>query len=749
MKKARGNALEPLGATEFAATLNGDNQIAILQVLQRFTKQVRRERRKALARVDHENEDGDSSSSDDSDIEAREASEINPPPAKKFKKTEAWKEDTQEYHVPFVGTAVSRGDVAEVIKGEWPTGLLKSYLAKSPLAVELTGDDWIPSTTSAIHRSLLRKKQTRTSRAIYKAYLRALIELVSAAVPLATLLREELADTGSAADESSADSDEELKSIPFLPALLKQRLVGIFHLLSEETDKGRGKPGIYGGCGRLVPIALQFLQSVVRTFTSNARLVCRLLDEELTEGVLKAILRPPPPPRRMEEAKIDPKMQDKSTLLTKPARLEAIRLATLLIQTYDSAVATYACTSGSREHKVKPGIVYLAFRDGLAKHSQAQGLDEMEEAEGYFDSVAELVAIARGVLHNSQRQRAMGKKLWQELLARDPLHHLCDLSINAPPVKSEAEMMTVLTGTDDYHHDGNALSEAGIEARRLLYLLLANTNQSPLLDQTALPALSHSIVNVMLRLLLSKGAGVQLRRFLVYVTQQSPQLLPELFRVINIPDSGKTFNFMSILRFVTDLLERGPPPSSCFDTDLEAYAKKPSTSTDDFLATIWPLKWKRQVLGKAMQSENSLVVMECVKFVMGALSRFTLLQTALNNDSATEAIRIQFLCFLPDLQVILAVRQKQGLCHDIKGATLVGNTIHILLEEYTKSFPDQISVSTFDWMKLIPAPDEFWKVPMFIQRRVLRCLCAILRVCSTVRHMRLASLFFNDILSHS
>ena len=76
---------ETLGASEFAATLNGDNPQAILKSLKQFTKIVRKERRFALSIEDDESdEDGDSSIEED---------EEEPPP-KKLKKSDEWKEDT-------------------------------------------------------------------------------------------------------------------------------------------------------------------------------------------------------------------------------------------------------------------------------------------------------------------------------------------------------------------------------------------------------------------------------------------------------------------------------------------------------------------------------------------------------------------------------------------------------------------------------------------------------------------------------
>ena len=728
--------LEPLGSTEFAATLNGDNPTTILRVLIRFTKQVRQERRIALSLIEDALDEGDAySSSEELEDETDGNVDLNPPPTKKLKKTETWKEDTNSYHVPFVGTAVSKGDISKVVKGEWPTGLIKAYLSKSPLAVELTGDEWIPTSSSPIHKSLLRRKKTKLSRAIYKAYLKALTELVTASISLQRL-RNEVSDKDIVHDELKLEEDDDggCQRHPFLPALLKQRLVGIFHLLAEETDKGYGKPGIYGGCGKLVPAALLFLKNVAQTSTGNARLICRFLDEELVDGVLKTLLRPPPPPRRTETS-VDDGTARKRTPLTKPARVEAIRLASTLLETRDAAVAAYICSAGSREQKIKPGIAYCAFREGLARHSQAQGLMELEDSDDYFDSVSKFLETARKVIQDTKIQRVLGSKLWHDLFARDPLSHLCDLSVHAPPGNTSDFPRDVLAGNDIYMdlEKTNGLLQAGIEARRLLYLLLADNDRSPLLTKLTSLGQANSISPVMLRLLQSKGGGMHIRQFLLLCVQKSPLLFPEILRGIAIPDPGKHFAFISTLRFLAVLMEQGPTPRDCLfgDLDIMAIEEKPPT---DLLNAIWPLKLKRQAIVRAMQSGNQLVLLECVKFLVCALARFVSLESFLAHIPSSvvlkKAIRSAYVSLLPDLQVVLAVRSTQGISSDDKGGAMTAFALHLLLDKYTVIFPDQVRESSFDWMKLLPKSDDFFNAPIFFQRKVLLCIGRLVRTCS-------------------
>lgn len=727
--------VEPLGATEFAATLNGDDPVAILQALKRFTKTVRRERRIALSSDEINNlTDGDDSDSTmgESDNDEKKH-DLQPPPMKKLKKTEVWKEDTNDYHVPFVGTAVARGDIAQVVKGQWPTGLLQTYLSKSPLAIELTGDDWIPSSTSSIHKSLLRRKQTKLSRAIYKTYLKALVELVTAAIPLDTL-RDDVSISGSDSGIKMDRDEDGQQHFPFLSILLKKRLVGMFQLLGEETDKGRGKPGIYGGCGTFVPLIMKFLQNVSQSSITNARLVCRYLDEELPDGVFKTILRPPPPalqPKRNEDDAENAK-EDPETRLKKPARIEAIILATILLRCGDAAVSAYICTAGSRERKIKPGIVYIAFREGLAKHSQTNGVGDVGDVDDYFDAVADMLECSRKLLQKPNLSKIVGSKLLLELFARDPLYHITDLSLCAPSLSTERSFQQVLDGTDEPDQgDSNALSYAGTEARRLLFLLLANEMKSPLLGNLTSKGQAHLLVNVMLRVLQAKEAGLEERRFLIHCVNTSPVLLPELFRVISIPDSKRSFEFMSVIRFAAMLMSNGPPPVACLEQPIEALLE---ANTSDVLATLWPLKLQRQSVGKAMQSGHSFVVLECIKCIHISLKRYHSIAKLMSNNAKSalliDTLASAFSLFLPDVQLILAARVNYDPLSNAKGANLVCHALHLLLEDYSMILPNLIVKSSFDWMKLIPEPKRLLSASFLVQRRIISCLHSILKCCA-------------------
>jgi hypothetical protein len=707
----------PLGATEFAATLNGDNPQAILLALRHFTKIIRKERKEALRPKDYEEDDDDQEAGNESDDDESSNSESEEnPPAKKFKKDEAWKEDTASYQVPFVGTAVTARDYGTVRKGQWPTGLLEAYLQKSPLAVELTSGDMIPP-NGPIHRSLIRKKKGRMSRAIYKAYLKALADLVTAALPR-DKLQKELFET-----EEVLSSNQET-DLRFLSEILKNRIKDICDLIKDETDKGRGKPGITGGCGPLAAPALQVLQNIAMTSVVNARLVARHLDEELPDGVLRVLLRAPhkrdPTP---EKPNPEPVVKD--------ARARALGLVRVLVQAQDGAVATYICTSGSKERKVKPGILYLALRDGLQNTAQNPRLGEADEK--YLDQVAELLKAVK--LHLLGQERIINPRIIGELLSRDAMKNICQFVSHAPPLTAENSFKYVLSGKDDYD-DLTSLDDAGVEARRLLFPLLGDS-RSPCIstvihrdDNSAKHDQQH-LIHALVHLLEIPQGGMEMRKFLVHCVQTTTQFFEGIFRVVTFPDIKKSFGFISQLNFVSLMMRNGPSPMECLPRN-EIEKKEPDVEM--LLSVLFPARLKKSPLSKALQTGNSLIVLECLKLIITAVQRFDILKSAGTNDwkwndEYVDSVSRTFLSWLPDLQILLKVRSRFDAFSVNKANVLVNDCLCRLLDTYTRVLPFSMIEAKFDWMKLLPSSaDIFSKAATVVQERILGSLESVLQV---------------------
>ena len=718
-----------LGASEFAATLNGDDPTAILRVLKQFTKTVQRERRLALSSTDG---NGDESDSDDdslsSDEEGDDEVEAEQRPTKKFKKDEQWKEDSASYHVPFVGTSVAKSDVANVVRGQWPTGLLEAYLVKSPLAIELTSDD-LDAPDGQIHKSLARRKKVRMSRAIHKAYLRALAELVTAAIPLNELRESESLSIDGGGDVVMVDelsSRSASSNDKFLPLLLKKRMAGIFKLLNEETGRGRGKYGAFGGCGDLIEPTLKLLQNIALVSVTHARLVSQNLDEALNDGVLRCILKPLPQRKEKENSTIT---SDDAKAPRKGSRVEAINLVTTLVKTRDSAVNTYICTGGSKERKVKPGILFIAFREGLLL--RRQGIVSLESDDDYFDAIADLMYHFRLLILN--QSRSINQKLLLNLLRKEPMQNLCQLLSHAPPLTDDNTVSSVI-GAKDSYPELESLPNAAVEARRLLFPLLSDPSKSPFLSSRNMLHSSEGeqLIRTLVNLRQIPNAGITMQHFLVDCVQRTPTLFPGFFKMLAFPDHKNIFEFISWSNLVSSLMRQGPSPLECL-SHVQDHTK--ADLMDDIIVVIFPIKFKRQTLAKSLQSGNPLVVLECLKLITASLERFRILkeeglkEQEWSNDFIDKLSNTFSQC-LPDIQILLTVRTRFDAFTTNKTNALINHGLNRVLDSFALTLPSLIKEAKFDWIKLIPgkASRFFGGLPL-IQRSVLGTLNLVIGLC--------------------
>ena len=168
----------PLGVLEFASALNGDDAIQIVKKLHQFVKVVKYERRVALLSDNGDGDDDDIDvggeiDGDDNDISNGDDISLlsfldtqdpthSSSKRQKLSPTDdnnpSWQTDTQNYNVPFVGTAISKGATGSVIPNSWPTGFLQVYLSHSPHGVELLSNDYISALPpdGGIHKSLCK-----------------------------------------------------------------------------------------------------------------------------------------------------------------------------------------------------------------------------------------------------------------------------------------------------------------------------------------------------------------------------------------------------------------------------------------------------------------------------------------------------------------------------------------------------------------------------------------------------------------
>jgi hypothetical protein len=770
MKRSRPLLLEQqspsLGLAEFVSTLNGDDPRAILSVLKWFSKTVQKERRLAFRRHGENNNETDeddeaSTRDDDTDdnedlaVDDEEEDQDATKNAKRVKKqkSEEWMEDTQNYQVPFVGTSVAKGTLGKAVVvqlGQWPTGMLQAYLETSPLAAELMGTNLIPPHAN-IHHSLIRQKKGKLSRAIYKAYLRALAELFTAAIPIPNLTRELASSTSSVAEDINTNMDMQStleNGGRFLSAFSKNRISELCSLLNDETDKGGGKHGMPGGCGILAAPALQVLRNFSLTSTTNARLVARTLSEGVVDGVLRLLLRPAftkenasaasnSNNQRDQEGKQDEKKTRVPVVLE--TRLGALQLARMLVQVQDSDIAGHVCTAGSRERKIKPGILYLSLRQGLSLDDNNPFLEDDGESDKYFDTVMDLLRAVR--LHILERPRIISRKALSDLFSWDALHNLCILGAHAPTL--EAPFDDVLTAQQSSLVDLTSAQSAAVEARRFLFLLLAGKGKSPFLNSQGregpLSKLdSHLLVRVMLHLFQIPSSGLEVRKFLLHCMTLTPSLLPVFLESITFPEAKHSFRFISHVRFIAMVMQNGPTALTCIPT---IHEQGKEATVNEIFSTLFPAKLNKQKLSKAIQVGNALVVLECLKLIITALHRFgSMLKASSKTHQWSSAFSDQlatgFLQKLPDLQVLLTLRTRFDAFAQAKGSALVNECLFRVFDSYATTLPESVKSSKFDWMKLLPtSADAFSKASRMVQECALNTV-ELLRKVREVRPSR-------------
>jgi hypothetical protein len=711
MKRSREEG-PSLGASEFAGGLNSDDPRLILNLLQRFVSTVRKERRLALdlseeEDLDQEHEDVDEGGDEDDDD--------SPSKSKRFKKDETWKEDTNEYKVPFVGTSYAKGDAGTVVVGQWPTGLLQAYLVKSPLAMELVGDTLIPG-LGFIHKALMKVKKGRMSQLIYKVYLLALAELVSAAIPIEKLRGDQYSD-----DSLQKDEMQSVDDFPFVPDIVKQRLAGLFVLLKEETFSGKGKAGVVGGIGVLAPCVLRILARLAACSTQTARHIARSLDTTLPDGVLRLVLRP--------QSKRPGKEDADKMIPREDARVAALELATALLAQRDAVVASCISTAGVKDRKVHPGILFLALKEGISDTFLDTSALKSAKNYHFISEVARLLHSLRTDLMD--QPDLIHKRTFADLFSRDAVKNLGDIAAHAPAFTAAITFRETLQAADRYP-SLTRLEKAGVEARRVLFPLLAVTRLSPFIqsqkvDTKASRTGEQQMVRAMILLLDSHSLEIQ--RFLLYCVEITPSLFPALFRALLFPDSKRCASFLSRLNFVSRLLREGPPPALCL-INMEKLVD--DRRFDQILAVVLPAGLKRATISKAMQSSNPLVVNETLKLLVLALGRFRALKTHLENHVKADALDLladAFTHWLPDLQIVLAALSRFANLSRNKCNVFVVSNICALVQAFVSVVPGSVREVKFDWIKLLPDSAEvFCKSPHSIQMTLLRALRDVLVV---------------------
>lgn len=772
-----------LSATEFASLLNQhDDASAVLSALQRFVFTVKRERRIALGvhhgkyeggsvdlSADEGGSDLSSSSSDESERDSGDNEEVPmkaASPRKRFKIDEAWKEDSAFYQVPFVGTAVAASKKTDVVVvGEWPTGILQAYLTKSPLAVELISDNLIPSSSSsALHKPLLKQrsskkeqqKNRRLSQAIHKAYLRALAELVTAAIPMEKWLKK----THAANRTNSRNQEQQTR---FISELVTKRLVMLLSVLAEETGHGKGKSGLRGGCGPLAAPLLTIIDRLAMTSTQTARHIARSLEQNLPETVLRFLLSHRPRAHQQQQKGEDESRSLPTETPREKAQIAALNLASTLTEIDDAVVFSCISTAGVKDKKVRPGALFLALQQGLPVQQQHQ--TDAVVSLRQIQAVTRLFKAVRSLLSRP----AVSQRSLIVIFSRECMQHICHISTSwAPPLTNFEVVLSVTDTHDDTEHAVHdtydmehaahatlAKEKAGTEARRLLFPLLADLKRSPFLPSISAATKHNRFYEAAVQrvtramVLLLDDRNLEVRRFLLHIPSIAPVLLPAFFRAMPIPDTRQPFAFAARLSCVSAFLRQGPRAADCFS--ITEIADEGKLRVDSVLLTMLPLGLKKHTFAKALQSTNHFVALEALKLLVVAFGRCRCFLLDLDKRYDKNLVaRVSDLLTneLPDLLILLATLAKLDVQRDRKSGVVLFGYACEAVRTCISVFP--VKDGKFDWTKLLPGNAmAFHSSPVLVQRMILSSVkVAILSQKVRIRCTTKPLFLFNVVIPH-
>lgn len=722
MVKRPHSRITKLGASEFATILNGDDGRPVLDVLQSFSETVQWERRQALQLDGDIEEDNDVDDDDDNENCLQNDSE---PATKRIK--EDWMKDSKDYRVPFVGTSIAKGETGSVVPGTWPTGLLVAYLKQSPFAIELVGNDSLIPPTGRIHKRLLRNKEGKLSFAIHKAYLKAIAELITAGISV-SILKQETAVKSShttSVDTAFRNRRQIIKSNGQCPAFLarfsRDCLPGIIDLVLSETGQGNGKKGALSGIGTLTPYALKILTNMAQTSLGNARLVVQAMDDSVNESVFRIMMREP----RTSIDKHEASLNIDQLKLQYRTRSYCIRLAVTLLRTRDRTVLSYISAIGSRERKTNPGILYLACRYGLqdptfnAGHSHLTTTSENE----YFRSISTLLeAITSTLFGKSDEKELLPRRVVADLLGAGTLQNLAQIVIKCAPHFESFE--EVLNKEEKQLENISARICVGINARRLLFLLLTSESESPFLgrinynEDDKLSSIYISFISKVLHQLNTSDSS-SIHKFTVYCIGKSPPLLPAFYRGMQLPDVKK-FQFLAKLRLVGSIMKQGPALSLFEGGNEREHLSQ--HEIDKLLLTVLPPKLNKQAISRALQCNNPLIVAESAKVLILALQR--VVQCSKDCANVTRA----FVARLPDVQTILATRSRfDPFVNPSRRNIILNGLLCRVLFEMSNKIPELIISTNFDWIKLLPEPISLFQNAEMAQLQILQLLGEIFR----------------------
>ena len=687
-----------LGVGEFLAALSSDEPKRVLRALVRFVRVVKKQRWIALsiARQDDDPVREDYGSDEDDDDDSALGSGTEDQDAggggegfrrKKYKKSESWKDDTANYNVPFVGTAVSSrlmNDSASSVveRGVWPTGLLKSYLQRSSLIFEFTSSDRLLSENLQTKLSAMGRDGTRLSRRLQKAYLRALREIATAHVE--PCLQEKKGNPGYVRipDEHA----------PYIAEILRRRLAEILGLVTEDTDGGRGKASAVGGCGDLASVALEVACTLCQSSVAAARFVYREF-ELLPDSVITFLLRE------------QPKRVSSETTHRDRARLQIFRLCSAFLEINDNVLWNMVTSEGMGEKRVGRGLLLSILSVGIRDFVPGRNASLDFAVSGIFKMIlcsSDSVKSARWIALNTQS-----------------LENITFLAQGAPPLESESRTYEQVLELSDSEEGLTSSEVLGVFSRRLLFCLLAHPEFSSEIlfsdDEKSIAKRSYALI---LCSIYESEPNFENYRFLKHCLERSPFLFWTFFDLLKFPETCSEFHWAFRLSFIRKLLSSNTfMESVLLETD--------DTSTDR--RSIIPRSLKIKQISRAVQSTNPLLVHESVKYLVAVCTALENIRDS-NRTPLFRTLCDAVLAGFPTASTLLSKASKMFSKSSRPFIPIIG-VLAILFRKLYNTVPSFFADKCSDLLKVFLPADTcaYFSFPLIVRLQILRLIERVLR----------------------
>lgn len=479
--------------------------------------------------------------------------------------------------------------------------------------------------------------------------------------------------------------------------------------------------------------------------------------------------------------------QSSSTLSTtiKPL-VQCVQLVCTLLETQDFIVLSrltevpspggWATKRGGKKDLGNFGMGHIALRYGVRNlldivQQKRQGDhddvgDDDTDDDSYAKCIARLLRGVNGIILPSSSSEGENQKVnsgssskkdnkggfvlgmgpTADLLSGVVLDNLSELSLLAPNFEPTLASIQDIIRGDDVYDDLDDIETAAVEARRLLFALLADTRRSPFLRDSSssypvdkedqftsyLPQLSKSLHS----LLSGQGHSVSLKMILGLCLRTTPEITPHFFRSLQLSDPKPNYRSLAALTFVEGVVRDIPFPR------VKALRGGKMPTTEQILSEVIPNCVTRSLLSKVLQSSCALLTSGGLKLIITLLrrARGVLFDdgrvTSVSRSSDVQkdfqrSLHGAVMRYMPELPILLSIPSR----FDSFETSSHSNTTIVMLQLceafqcYAQIDPYLVANAKYDWLKFLPLEESpkrsFFNAEPLLRYRILRTLLLV------------------------